>query len=951
MDPHAEHIEGFVNYVARLKGDEKGEAQVFCDRLFQAFGHAGYNEAGATLEWRVKDSTDHTKFADLVWKPRLLLEMKSRGQKLERHYRQAFDYWLKLVPHRPRYVMLCNFDEFWVYDFDLQLEEPVDRIRIVDLPERYTALNFMFQEEKRPLFGNDRVAVTRAAADKVASVFNAIIGRDVERKVAQRFILQCVVAMFSEDAGLLPAGLFTQLLHDCKGGQSTYDLIGGLFKQMNNPTPAPAGKYQGVPYFNGGVFAVVEPLDLAKDEIQALLEAVKEDWSKVQPVIFGSLFESSMDAKERHAYGAHFTSEADIQKVVMPTIVRPWQEKIEKAKTFADLRNLRQELLNFRVLDPACGSGNFLYVAYRELKHIELDVLTKMHHEFPKQAQKESESATSMISTRQFFGLDNNPFAVELAKVTLMLAKELTIKEVTHSLENAQQGMAFDYEPPLPLDNLDKNILCADALFTEWPKADAIVGNPPYLDARKITIEHGREYSKKLRTAYPDVPGRADYCVYWFRKAQDQLPPKGRAGLVGTNSIRQNYSRIGGLDYILENGGTITEAVSTQVWSGEAVVHVSIVNWINGKQVGEKKLFTQMGDSKKSEWKVETLEFISSTLVSGTDASSATALLANQDPKPCFEGQQPGHDGFRLTKQEKNELSKLDGEMKGIIWPYMNGIELLTSAYQTEPRFIIDFGEMDIVNASSYKNTFERIKDKVLADWQMNAEEEKKDTGKDKGEHQNRLQHWWRLKRRREAMLGEIEKLPRYIVCARVTKRPIFEFLSSDIRPDSSLTVFAFADDYSFGVLQSSMHGDWFKARCSTLKGDPRYTSDTVFDSFPWPQNPSEKTVEEVAAAGIQLRNLRNQLMKETGSTLRDLYKLLEEPGDNPLRNALSALDSAVRKAYGMTPDEDILAFLLKLNKSLAAKEAKGGKIVGPGLPPTAKEGSRYITADSVKVA
>jgi len=185
-------IQEFVKYAGRLKGDEKGEAQVFCDRLFQAFGHHGYKEAGATLEFRVKRKDQKTKFADLVWKPRVLLEMKKSSEKLDKHYRQAFEYWLELVPHRPRYVILCNFKEFWIYDFDLQLDDPMDRIKLEDLPRRYSALNFLFPVEDEPLFGNDRVAVTRKAADKIATIFNSLVSRGEDRMLAQRFLLQCV---------------------------------------------------------------------------------------------------------------------------------------------------------------------------------------------------------------------------------------------------------------------------------------------------------------------------------------------------------------------------------------------------------------------------------------------------------------------------------------------------------------------------------------------------------------------------------------------------------------------------------------------------------------------------------------------------------------------------------------------------------------------------------------
>ena len=231
-------IKTFVDYAGRLSGYEKGEAQVFCDRLFQAFGHEGYKEAGATLEFRVKRKDKVTQFADLLWKPRLLIEMKSSGEKLQKHYQQAFEYWLNAVPDRPRYVVLCNFDEFWIYDFDVQLHEPVDRVKLEELPDRYETFNFLLPEQREPLFNNDRVAVTRAAADKVAQVFNALVERGEDRERVQRFVLQSVVAMFSEDFDLLPKGLFTETINDCCSGESSYDLMGGLFqpKQLVLPT-------------------------------------------------------------------------------------------------------------------------------------------------------------------------------------------------------------------------------------------------------------------------------------------------------------------------------------------------------------------------------------------------------------------------------------------------------------------------------------------------------------------------------------------------------------------------------------------------------------------------------------------------------------------------------------------------------------------------------------------
>lgn len=256
MSDLSKGIETFVAYAKSLKGDEKGEAQVFCDRLFQAFGHKGYKEAGAELEYRLKKASGKgTNFADLIWKPRLLIEMKKGNEKLHLHYQQAFDYWLNAVPNRPRYVVLCNFREFWIYDFDKQLNEPVDIVRLEQLSVRYTALNFLFPDNPEPLFGNDREEVSRLAAAKVAKLFRSLVGRGVPRVDAQRFVLQAIVAMFAEDIDMMPAGTMIRLVQDClEHGQNSYDMFGGLFRQMNTPKLAPGGRYKGIPYFNGGLF-------------------------------------------------------------------------------------------------------------------------------------------------------------------------------------------------------------------------------------------------------------------------------------------------------------------------------------------------------------------------------------------------------------------------------------------------------------------------------------------------------------------------------------------------------------------------------------------------------------------------------------------------------------------------------------------------------------------------
>ena len=367
-------LESFVEYAGRLKGDEKGEAQVFLERLFIAFGHPGYKEAGAVLEERVKGRLGGTRFADLVWQPRVLIEMKSRREPLAKHYQQMLDYWTQLIP-KPKFCILCNFDEFWIYDFTQQMGEPVDKVSLKNLPHRAATMAFMRPIEETPVFGSNRIVVTRDAAAKIAGVFLSLVNRGVDRAAAQRFVLQCIVAIFAEDLKLLPREFFTRILDEACNHRDpsaqAYDLIGSLFRQMNSKQKARGGRFAEVEYFNGGLFANPEPIVLLPEEIAKLKEAALEDWSQVNPAIFGTIFQASMDEGERHAYGAHFTSEEDIMKVVMPTIVRPWLVRIENAKTLGDFAKLLEDLLNYKVLDPSCGSGNFLYVVFRELKRIE----------------------------------------------------------------------------------------------------------------------------------------------------------------------------------------------------------------------------------------------------------------------------------------------------------------------------------------------------------------------------------------------------------------------------------------------------------------------------------------------------------------------------------------------------------------------------------------------------
>jgi hypothetical protein len=798
---------------AHITGDEKSQAHILLDRLFQAFGQPGCLDVGGSPEVRIRKAAEDgggTAFADYVWKPVVLIEMKRRGTDLQRHYRQAFDYWTRLVPNRPRYVVLCNFDEF--------------------------------RSEAQP--GQGRLSFLSA---------QNFYGLDI-----------------------LPFAV-----------------------EIAKVTMMVARK-------------------LAIDEAHVTEKALPLE-ALAEPL--GTTWKSSLQLRKTGGSGS------------TPTGMRTtWKSSLQLRKTG--------------------GSGS---------------TPTGMHR------------GSARVS----------------------------------------------------LDNLDRNLVAVDALImaggvpTPWPKADVIIGNPPFLDARKMMIEHGREYVAALEREYPGVPRRADFCTYWLRKAHDHLPPctaadpvAGRAGLVGTQNIRNNQSRVGGLDHIVRDG-TIVEAVENQPWSGEANVHVLIVNWARTQdpallpatrrlwfraEPAKSAIRRRPGEgpaAKECHLDVRECAHINSALSDQTDVSEARVLVCNANPKVVFEGVQTGHVGFVVQAAEAKQLLAHGDAERTYVRPFLNGSDLLSGRSVTEPEFVVDLSDLNLLEASVFPRLLAVPRQRVLADLQRDAAEEREELGRDTGEHQNRIDTWWALKRPRSDMKTAIRKLPRYVACSAVMERPTFVFLSTQYLPTTALKVFAFPDDYSFGILQSGLHWLWFVTKCSKLTERFRYTPESVFDTFPWPQwraagdgvrrdalrrslGAGERAsaaggpagggealttnqegpaaldtpalspaaiarIEAVAAAGCEVRRIRAEALPRIRGGLRALYRTLELPGKNPLKDAHAALDAAVLAAYGFDPEADLLAQLPALNLDVAARLAAGEPVTAPGLPAGFPEPQRLVTLDCIK--
>jgi hypothetical protein len=452
-------------------------------------------------------------------------------------------------------------------------------------------------------------------------------------------------------------------------------------------------------------------------------------------------------------------------------------------------------------------------------------------------------------------------------------------------------------ETTIPLADLS-GIQIGDALRIPWPRADAIIGNPPFHGSQQLRKWLGDDYVEWLKSEFGI--GVKDYCVYWFRKAHDRLEDGKRAGLVGTNSISQNRARGVSLDYIVENDGVITSAVSKQAWPGEAVVNVSIVNWAKSPISDQRKFFLDG----------EEVQAIAATLRPEQRRPRVAELSANHDRS--FQGVTPSGSGFVLSENEAEELlQQTDDIGTDVIRPYLDGSDIADDPEQRPRRFVVDFGTRSLEQAMQFPAALAIVEARVRP-------------GRTRHRNQAQRKRWWLFERPRAEMREALILLRRYVVCNRYGKRLLFAWAYPSILPSGQVVAFAFDDDYAFGILTSRVHAVWAWAQSSTLRVDIRYTPTSAFETFPWPDPITDTQREEIAELARKIVARRQEICLERQIGLTSLYNEVDDGAYADLAILHRKLDEAVCVAYGWprsiagNPDETN-ARLLALNQEIAA--------------------------------
>ncbi len=839
--------------------------------------------------------------------------------------------------------------------------------------------------------------VTREIAEHLAKIAKTLEGAGHHPELVAGFLTRCLFSMFAEDVGLLPRhngkGAFRDLLETLQNDPPQFvPLLAALWREMDT------GGFSVVlravlPRFNGKLFKQPDVIALDREQIGLLIEAASANWTLVEPAIFGTLLERALSTTERHALGAHYTPRAYVERLVLPTVVEPLREewrnvqaaalllanegKLDAAR--AEIDAFHHRLCQIRVLDPACGSANFLYVTLEHMKRLEGEVLDQMHTFGAgfggSQQRLEAEGLT--VDPHQFLGLELNPRAAAIAELVLWIGY------LQWHFRTNGSGL-----PPQPILKDFKNIECRDAVLAwdsvetvldergvpvsrwdsvtmkthpvtgeqvpdenfrqplqryinprraEWPQADYIVGNPPFIGAASMRAALGDGYVEALRNTWQEVPESADLVMFWWHHAA-QLVARGevqRFGLITTNSLKQTFNRRV-VQGVLDKGVALAFAIPDHPWVDSADgAAVRIAMTVGAPGSGEGRLLSVTDEREgKGEGLDVTLQeqvgLLHADLRIGANVAATRALRANSGISN--RGLEIGGAGFIVTPEEAERLDA-DAPIKH----YRNGRDLTD-----RPR---DVKVIDLFGLSA-----EEVRSRYPATYQWVFERVKPE--RDQNRMDSVREKWWLHRRLREDLRATLAGLPRYIATVETAKHRTFQLLDANIAPDNKLVCIALTDAFHLGVLSSRTHVAWAMAAGSWLGvgNDSVYVKSRCFEPFPFPAATPEQAFrirdlaeqldahrkrQQAAHESLTLTGMYNVLEKlRCGEALNAKEKTIHEQGlVSVLKTLHDELDAAVLDAYGWgdlaalpkdVVTETLLVRLVALNAERAAEEAKG---------------------------
>jgi type II restriction/modification system DNA methylase subunit YeeA len=918
-------------------------------------------EKGATKTTGADGWADVWKRGAFGW------EYKGPGRDLTAAYAQLQQYAVAL--ENPPLLVVCDRERFRVHTNFTNSVGKVYDIGLADIadPEKRAILKAVFSDPESLKPGKTRQSLTVEIAEKFASLALRLRERGHDAHLTAHFINRLVFCMFAEDVKLLPNDMFKRMLENALREPADFaNLAADLFRAMQA-----GGRvgFERVDWFNGGLFDDDTTLPLERDDIALVLDVARQDWSDIDPSILGTLFERGLDPDKRSQLGAHYTDRDKIMQIVQPVIIEPlltewettkadiavqmqqYQEararrpkkqaearrvyaaaRRDEERAYREAQRLRAEFIerlrHVRVLDPACGSGNFLYLALLALKDIE------------HKANLDAEALglgrfTPSVGPECLKGIEINPYAAELARVTVWIGEIQWMR---------RNGFDASRNPILrPLDTIE----CRDAVLANgaealWPPCEFIIGNPPFLGAKLMKRWLGLPYTDALRNAYKGrLKGFSDLVCFWFEKARAEVEAghTKRVGLVATSSIRGGTNRPV-LDRIGQEA-TIFDAWSEQPWTVEgARVEVSLICFC-ARSITPATIKLD-GQS---------VQGINSDLTTGIDLTCARPLKQNKRASLLGIQTSGPHDisGDLARKWMALPVNPNGKHNYEILKPYWNGDDV---AGRPRDRWLIDLPlSLSEAAASQFEAPFEYLKTARYDPDNLNDLRTLREARATARDEQARVR-WWEPYWPRPEMRKRIAKLPRYIVTTETSQYRLFVWLAYPVLPDKNLIVIARDDDTTFGILHSRFHELWSLRLGTSLEDRPRYTSTTTFATFPFPDGltpditsasyVANPTAKAIAKAAKDLDNLRNawlnpanlvRIEPEGWPSLPDRVRPVSASAQEALRSRTltelynqrpswlvathKALDDAVASAYGIKanlPDDDILTHLLNLN-------------------------------------